>query len=63
MHQLGACQDRVRSHDFLSIDSAEGSREQTKLLDEHNIVVNQDQVPDVEHMRGENEDELERQLW
>ena len=42
MHQLAARQDRIRSHDFLPIDSAEGGGEQTKFLDEHDIVIDHD---------------------
>jgi len=59
MHQLGARQDGIWSHDFLPIDSAESGGEETKLLDEHDIVIDHDQVSDVKHMCGENEDKLE----
>ena len=59
MHQLGARQNRVRSHDFLSINSAEGGREEAKFFYEHDIVIDHDQVPYVKYVRGENEDELE----
>jgi hypothetical protein len=58
MHQLAARQDRIRSHDFLPIDSAEGGGEQAKILDKHDIVIDHDQVPNVKHMCGENKDEL-----
>lgn len=58
MHQLAARQDRIRSHDFLPIDSAEGGGEQTKFLDEHDIVIDHDQVSDVKHMCGENKNKL-----
>jgi len=63
MHQLATCQDRVRSHDLLPIDSTEGGGKQTKLLDEHNIFIDHDQVSDVKHVCGENEDQLEDQPW
>jgi hypothetical protein len=59
MHQLAARQDGIRSYNLLSVDSAEGSGEQAKLLDEHDVVINHDQVSDVKHMCGENEDKLE----
>lgn len=59
MHQLGVRQDGIRGHDLLAIDPAEGSREQTELLNEHGVVVDHNQVSDVEHMSGENENKLE----
>jgi hypothetical protein len=58
MHKLGVRQDGVRSHNLLPINSAEGGGEQTKLLDKHYVVIDHDQVPDVKHMCGENEDKL-----
>lgn len=61
MHQLAACQDRIRCNDFLPIDSAEGSREQTELLHKHGVVIDHDQVSNIKYMRGEDEDKLEGQ--
>ena len=59
MHQLSARQEGVRSHNFLSINSAEGGGEQAELLDEHDIVIDHDQVSNIKHMCRENEDKLE----
>ena len=57
MHKPSIGQDRIRSHNLLSVDSAEGG-EQTKFLNKHDIAVNHDQVSDVKHVCGENEDKL-----
>lgn len=63
MHQLGARQDRIRSHNLLTVDSAEGGGEQTKLFDEHDIIIDHNQVSNVKHMRGEYEDKLGGRSW
>lgn len=63
MHQLTARQYRIRGHNFLPVNSAEGGGEQAKLLDKHDIVIDHDQVSDVKHMCGENENKLEAQSW
>ena len=58
MRKLGTGQDRILSQNFVPVDSAEDSREQTKLPDKRDIAVGHDQVSDFKYMCGESEDKL-----
>lgn len=46
----------------MAVHSLESRGEQAEFLDEENLVIDHNQIPHVEHMSGENENELEKAM-